>query len=188
MHVLVADLWRGKLRHHGWRVAAVGAAAVQSPGVALHRHLHHRNSTPRLFCTGEMCNSTGSNIHAVICNHRNSKLQLLCTERCVTLHAQIFKQLPATTQTAHLSYSALQNVSQYRLKYSSSYLQPHKQHTCYSALQNVSQYRLKYSSSYLQPHKQHTSVILHCKMCHIQIFLQLPAALEHYVYGVTDLC
>ena len=104
MHVLVADLWRGKLRHHGWRVAAVGAAAVQSPGVALHRHLHHRNSTPRLLCTGETCNSTGSNIHAVICNHRNSKLQLLCTAKCVTLHAQIFKQLPATTQTAHLLF------------------------------------------------------------------------------------
>ena len=46
---------------------------------------------------------------------------------------------------------------------------------------------LKYSSSYLQPQKQHTSVILHCKMCHTQIFLQLPAALELCVYGVTDL-
>ena len=46
---------------------------------------------------------------------------------------------------------------------------------------------LEYSSSYLQPQKQHTSVILHCKMCHTQIFLQLPAALELCVYGVTDL-
>ena len=118
-----------------------------------------------------------------------------------------------TTQTAHLSYSAPHIVSHYRLRHSSSYLQPHKQHTsvilhckmghttCSDIQAVICNHRnstppllctvkcvtLEYSSSYLQPQKQHTSVILHCKMCHTQIFLQLPAALELCVYGVTDL-
>ena len=147
-------------------------------------------------------------------HHTNSTPQLFCTAKCVTVQAQIFMQLPASqkqhtsvilhsklchsigsditciTETAHLSYSALQNVLDCYSTGSDIHAVTYTTqtaHLSYSALQNVSHYMLRYSSSYLQPQKQHTSVILHCKMCHTQIFLQLPAALEHCAYGMTDL-
>ena len=154
MHVLVADLWRGKLRHHGWRVAAVGAAAVQSPSVALHRHLHHTNSTPQLYCTAKCVTVQAQIFMQLPAPHKQHTSVILHCKMCHSTGSDIYT-VTCTTQTAHLSYSALQNVSHYMLRY---------------------------SSSYLQPQKQHTSVILHCKMCHTQIFLQLPAALEHCAY------
>ena len=121
-------------------------------------YLHHTNSTPQLFCTAKcvtvqaqifmqlpasqkqhtsvilhckLCHSIGSDITCITetahlsysalrnvlqyrlryscsyLHHTNSTPQLFCTAKCVTLHAQIFKQLSATTETAHLGYSAL---------------------------------------------------------------------------------
>ena len=71
-----------------------------------------------------------------------------------------------TTQTANLSYSALQNGSQYRLRYLCSYLH----HTNSTSQLFCTAYCVTLQAQiFMQlpaPHKQHTSVILHCKMCH----------------------
>ena len=86
----------------------------------------------------KMCHSTGSNIHAVTC----------------------------TTEIANLSYSALQNVSRYRLRYSCSYLHHTNSTPQLFCTANCVTLQAQIFMQLPAPHKQHTSVILHCKMCH----------------------
>ena len=94
---------------------------------------HKQHTSVILHC--KLCHTTGSDIYAVTC----------------------------TTQTAHLSYSALQIVSQYRLRYYLHHRNSTPQLFCTAKCVTVQ------AQIFMQlptPHKQHTSVILHCKMCH----------------------